>query len=190
MKLTEEIQKRIREEEGKLKIQEYINPHSRNGDPTTPNIYFEIDKDQNKGILMIQGKSKGNDVMQTYEPVIDFFDKNKKNIIEIDIEIGFEYLNSASVKAILIILLRNTEIKKNIKWYYKEDDEDIEDKGDDIQDVYQNSLKKKKEIVEKTGNKIKPVISNVFVSFEIIEKNEEDLKGFQNTVKKLVMFTI
>ena len=98
----------------------------------TPQIIF----DPSNNIFEISGRSLPENVVKTYEPVLQWIDQNLGQISR-DIVFTFrvDYLNSASAKMISLILTKLEEFYKSgvsieVKWYYNLDDDDIQSEGE------------------------------------------------------------
>ena len=98
----------------------------------TPQIIFDPGND----IYEISGRSLPENVVKTYEPVLQWIDKNLGSITK-DIVFNFrvDYLNSASAKMISLILTKLEEFYKSgigieVNWYYNLDDDDIQSEGE------------------------------------------------------------
>lgn len=100
-----------------------------------------LDKERN--IFEIKGKSLPENVNVFYQPIIDWFTEYFKNPNpETIITIQLDYLNTASSKAILSLLLVFEEALKKgsnikVRWYYEEDDEDMRYIGEEYADIIQ-----------------------------------------------------
>ena len=108
------------------------------------------------GIMDIKGVSIPENANELYDPIINFIKDILTNKVITKFNVCFDllYFNTSSSKLILDIfmLLKKMEksnIKVNIKWYYIEDDEEMQENGEDFRDI----------------NKLK--------LFEIIEKKDE-----------------
>ena len=107
------------------------------GTDDTPTIIL----DQGNGIFEISGRSLPEDVTTFYEPVLNWLEDyqdeaNDKTVF------GFKlvYFNTASSKLILDILMKLEEMHENgkevlIKWFFPEDDEDMEEAGDEFSEL-------------------------------------------------------
>lgn len=98
----------------------------------TPQIIF----DPSNHLFEISGRSLPENVVKTYEPVLQWIDQNIGKIQE-DVVFNFkvDYLNSASAKMISLILTKLEEYYKSgsnieVKWYYNLDDDDIQSEGE------------------------------------------------------------
>lgn len=109
--------------------------------PTIDSPYVNLDKHNN--VFEIKGKSLPENVNVFYQPIIDWFSDYFKNPNEETIiHFKLDYLNTASSKALLSLLLVVEDAVKNglivkVKWYYEEDDEDMRDIGEEYSDLIQ-----------------------------------------------------
>lgn len=89
----------------------------------------------------ISGRSLPEDVTTFYNPVLDWFDNyslapnDSTNMV-----FKMDYFNTASSKLILDILMKLEELSENgnqvkVEWYYREDDEDMEEAGEEYADI-------------------------------------------------------
>ena len=89
-------------------------------------------------VFQIKGPSFSEDIIEVYNPVISWIDDAIPSLEkELNCELYFTVLNSASHKKIFQILIKLNSFmddgkKINIKWYYDEDDEDIMEMGEDL----------------------------------------------------------
>ena len=98
-----------------------------------------LDKSTNE--FKFEGKSLPEDVREFYTPIhkwIDDYvlDPNDNTVVEFNLE----YFNSASSKQLLDVLERFAVLATNgkeisVKWYFSEDDEDMEDAGESYADI-------------------------------------------------------
>jgi len=107
------------------------------GTDDTPTII--LDKDG--GIFEISGRSLPEDVTTFYEPILNWLDDYQE---EANDQTAFSfklvYFNTASSKLILDILMKLEEMHENgnsvlIKWFFPEDDEDMEEAGEEYADI-------------------------------------------------------
>jgi len=103
----------------------------------TPKVV--LDKENNN--FEISGKSLPEDAMKFFEPIqkwiIDYI-KNPNQSTEF--KLNLEYFNSASAKKIVDILINLEDLSKSGKeikiiWYFGEDDELMENKGEEIKSI-------------------------------------------------------
>ncbi|MCQ2226853.1 MAG: DUF1987 domain-containing protein [Bacteroidales bacterium] len=106
------------------------------GTDDTPSV--TMDKDN--GIFLIQGRSLPEDVTEFYGPILNWIgeygeDPNSETVMTFKLE----YFNTASSKVLLDVLLKFEELKDktdvNIKWCYREDEEDIMEAGQEYEDI-------------------------------------------------------
>jgi hypothetical protein len=103
----------------------------------TPKIILDPDN----SIFEISGKSLPEDVTSFYEPILSWLGAYASEPLE-KTEFAFKliYFNTASSKALLDILMKLEEISEAgnevlIKWYYPEDDEDMEEAGEEYAEI-------------------------------------------------------
>lgn len=105
---------------------------------TTPEISFNL----KRGYLELKGVSLPEDTEGFYRELFDYLDRNKQAIADkkITVALMFLYLNTASsamVSRLLKFFERTDDGKNNvtIKWFYEEEDDDMEDVGKDFSTV-------------------------------------------------------
>jgi hypothetical protein len=102
-------------------------PDSFKSNPTkrTPWIILE------PGRIFIMGRSIPENPNDFYRPVQTWVTEYARNYTEKSkIELGFEYINTSSIKWIFTILRELSEMKEivknaNVTWYYERGDEDM-----------------------------------------------------------------
>lgn len=98
----------------------------------TPQVIF----DPNDELFEISGRSLPENVVKTYEPVLQWIDQNVGRLQNGAVfSFKVDYLNSASAKMISLILTKLEEFYKSgisieVKWYYNLDDDDIQSEGE------------------------------------------------------------
>ena len=107
------------------------------GTDDTPNVIFDADNE----IFEISGRSLPEDVTAFYEPILNWLDEyatvaKDKSVFNFKLV----YFNTASSKMLLDILMKLEEIYESgkevlIKWYYPEDDEDMQEAGEEYADI-------------------------------------------------------
>ena len=107
------------------------------GTDETPKVVL----DQENNLFEISGRSLPEDVVSFYHPVMEWLDEMETKPLE-NMEFCFrlDYFNTASSKLILDIFLKLDEIyqsgnKINVKWYYSELDEDLEEAGEEYSEL-------------------------------------------------------
>lgn len=107
------------------------------GSDDTPNVILDLQSD----LLEISGRSLPEDVVAFYEPVLEWLDEYIEHPKPTTVFcFKLTYFNTASSKVLLDILLKLEEVKSNghdviIRWYYPEDDEDMEEAGQEYADI-------------------------------------------------------
>jgi hypothetical protein len=97
----------------------------------TPGVY--LDKESNT--LRIDGNSYPENVSKIFDPILSWFVEYAKAPNPVSaFEFKLEYFNTASAKMILEIMSLMEELESSfeelsVKWYYIEDDEDMEEAG-------------------------------------------------------------
>jgi hypothetical protein len=102
----------------------------------TPRVIFDPESD----IFEISGRSLPEDVVNFYQPVIDWLDEyvrlpNEKT----EFVFKYIYFNTATSKLIQDILIRLEQIYETgnevvVVWYYEQDDEDMMDLGEEFKE--------------------------------------------------------
>ncbi|MFC2138787.1 DUF1987 domain-containing protein [Bacteroidota bacterium] len=107
------------------------------GTDDTPNVIFDADNE----IFEISGRSLPEDVTAFYEPILNWLDEYASNAKDKSVfNFKLVYFNTASSKMILDILMKLEEIYESgkeilIKWFYPEDDEDMQEAGEEYADI-------------------------------------------------------
>jgi len=107
------------------------------GTDDTPNVIFDLEND----VFEISGRSLPEDVTAFYEPLINWLDEYAEDPKESTVfSFKLVYFNTASSKLILDILMKLEEIHEDgkevlVKWYYPDDDEDMEEAGEEYADI-------------------------------------------------------
>jgi len=100
---------------------------------STPAVLFNVEK----GILMLSGKSLPENAIRFFEPIDkalnEYIQEYSQSLLHITCE--FEYINTASSKALYNLLHKATKALKHnvsIVWGYEEEDEDLKEQGEDF----------------------------------------------------------
>jgi len=107
------------------------------GTDDTPSVIL----DKENEIFEISGRSLPEDVTSFYEPILNWLDEYAENAnAKTVFSFKLVYFNTASSKLLLDILMKLEEMYENgndilIKWYYPEDDEDMEEAGEEYADI-------------------------------------------------------
>ena len=97
--------------------------------------------DKKNCVFEISGRSMPEDSGLFYEPILEWFEDYSKNPNpETTISFKLVYFNTASSKLILDILTKLEEMHADghpvtVKWYYPEDDEDMQEAGEEYADI-------------------------------------------------------
>jgi hypothetical protein len=103
----------------------------RQGGAQVPKVI--LDKEKNR--FEISGHSLPEDVFSFYNPILEWLDNYMKSPNEnTEFVLKMSYFNTASSKMIYEILNRLSILYENghnvrVKWYYADDDEDMEEAG-------------------------------------------------------------
>ena len=95
----------------------------------------------NTGIMQLSGKSYPENVDEFYAPVWEWIEADLiAPQVATTIDVSLEYLNTASAKMLLDILIKVKNLQSagnelKLVWKYYEDDEDMEDFADHIRTV-------------------------------------------------------
>jgi hypothetical protein len=107
------------------------------GTGRTPAVVF----DAPKGFLELSGRSIPENSLAFYKPLFDWIDDYvQKPHIQTLISFNLEYFNTSSSKCILDMLRKLERLaeeghKANVKWYFDEGDEDMEESGNDFKSL-------------------------------------------------------
>jgi SiaC family regulatory phosphoprotein len=108
------------------------------GSSHTPDVEFDGDK----CILSLKGRSTPENSIEFYRPLMEWLDKfgESKPPQKTSLNIRLEYFNTSSSKCILDIFKKVNSLYKDgidvvIKWYYEEEDEDMQEAGEDYSDL-------------------------------------------------------
>lgn len=107
------------------------------GTDDTPTVILDAENE----IYEISGRSLPEDVTAFYDPILGWLDEyasspNKKTIFTFKLV----YFNTASSKLLLDILMKLEQMHESgndilIRWYYPEDDEDMQEAGEEYADI-------------------------------------------------------
>jgi hypothetical protein len=107
------------------------------GTEDTPNVVL----DAAENVLEISGRSLPEDVSSFYGPILNWLaDYMKAPNAKTVFNFKLVYFNTASSKLILDILMKLEDLHKKgnevlIKWYFPEDDEDMQEAGNEYADI-------------------------------------------------------
>ncbi len=108
-----------------------------------------IELDHNSHTLLFQGDSRPENVQQFYTPVLNWLEDYSKHLyflkdlnnssIDVVCNFKFEYFNSSSAKYIMDIITKlsglESGINLKINWHYEEMDEDMQEAGEEFEDM-------------------------------------------------------
>ncbi|MCB8963874.1 MAG: DUF1987 domain-containing protein [Bacteroidales bacterium] len=107
------------------------------GTDDTPTVILDAENE----IFEISGRSLPEDVTAFYDPILGWLDEyasspNKKTVFTFKLV----YFNTASSKLLLDILMKLEQMHESgndilIRWYYPEDDEDMQEAGEEYADI-------------------------------------------------------
>jgi hypothetical protein len=103
----------------------------------TPKINF----DPEKGVLLMSGRSMPENVLDLFEPILDWVEEYCKYPADTTtLIVKLEYFNTSSAKCILELLrfLEKARMSNNnilVKWFYETDDEDMLETGEDFSEI-------------------------------------------------------
>ena len=106
--------------------------------PKTPKISFDI----SKGFFEISGRSIPENSIEFYKPVLEWLDDYAASPTkrETTFDVKLEYFNTSSSKCLVEIFRKLERLKRegvdvSIKWYYEEEDEDMQESGEDFREI-------------------------------------------------------
>ncbi len=97
--------------------------------------------DAGNNIFELSGRSMPEDVEAFYDPIIQWLEKYAENANnKTEFVFKMKYFNTASSKMILDILMILEELTESgkevlVKWYFPEQDEDMEEAGEEYADI-------------------------------------------------------
>ena len=100
----------------------------------TPKVLLDPEND----IFEISGRSLPEDVVNFYQPVLDWLDEYKEEPLDFtEFVFKFIYFNTATSKLVQDILIKLEEVseeghKVQVIWFYEQDDEDMLDLGEEF----------------------------------------------------------
>lgn len=100
---------------------------------TSPEVIMDFDK----GILDIIGESYPENAVGFYKPVFDWLNSAISAKKELTVNFRLDYFNTSSSKCVIDILDILDKYfadsgKIEVKWYYKEDDDDMLETGEEF----------------------------------------------------------
>jgi hypothetical protein len=120
-----------------------MNPLQINATDETPEVLL----DAKKNTFKLTGRSFVQNSVVFYDPILKWFSDyfispNPQTLIELK----FDYINSSSQKRIIEIILKIQQLKTaensvTVVWYYKSDDEDMLEKGQEFAEYFKLPFK-------------------------------------------------
>lgn len=103
------------------------------GTEDTPKVLL----DKGNGIFEISGRSLPEDAAEFFQPIIDWLSSYSGEANgTTEFVVKLEYFNTASSKMLLDMLTVLEDIDgASIKWYFYEDDEDMEEAGEEFSEL-------------------------------------------------------
>jgi len=102
---------------------------------------LKVDFNPSDGLLNLEGKSLPENADKFFTPLINWIKDYSENPADsTTLVMNIDYLNTASTKFMFTIFLKLENLKEqghNIlaKWYYADDDEDMQNIGEEFDDV-------------------------------------------------------
>lgn len=113
------------------------------GTDDTPEVILNPENDE----FEIKGMSMPEDVSGFYDPIIDWLEEYAENAKDKTVfSFKLSYFNTASSKAIMDIMMALKDIEDEgkeilINWYYPEEDDDMEEAGEEYEDITEAPFK-------------------------------------------------
>jgi hypothetical protein len=104
---------------------------------TTPKVKF----DPATGVMLLSGRSTPENSVEFYKQMLDWLDEYAGRPCQrTELNIKLEYFNTSSSKCLLDIFKSFNNLHKAgndviVKWYYEEEDEDMQEAGEDYSDL-------------------------------------------------------
>ncbi len=106
------------------------------GTEDTPTVL--LDKDA--GVFEISGRSLPEDAAEFYTPILQWLEDYTSNANNnTEFEMKLEYFNTASSKLLLDVLTKLEDIDNaKVIWYFHDDDEDMEEAGEEFEEIIED----------------------------------------------------
>lgn len=120
-----------------------MNPLQIEATEETPEVIL----DAKKNLFKLSGRSFVQNSVVFYDPILKWFsDYFQAPNPDTKIELKFDYINSSSQKRIIEIILKIQQLTTpknnvNVVWFYKSDDEDMLEKGQEFAEYFKLPFK-------------------------------------------------
>lgn len=97
--------------------------------------------DKENGRMEISGRACPEDPLEFYQPVFDWLDDYAEEPLEKTVfDFKLAYYNTATSKVLMMMMQRLEELANDgnnvlVRWYYLEDDEDMQESGEDYAEM-------------------------------------------------------
>jgi len=101
----------------------------------------QVQLDASSGEFLFAGKSLPEDVTSFFNPLMEWLDEYQSSAAaKTVVSFKMDYFNTTSSKMILDILMKLEEYVESdldvlVKWYFREEDEDMEEAGEEYEDI-------------------------------------------------------
>lgn len=102
----------------------------------------DVALDYESGILKFEGKSRPEDAMYFYEPILTWINRYVENPQpKTRVIINLEYYNSATAKVLksffeMFHKLTDAGFELALEWHYQEEDEDMREVGEELSSLF------------------------------------------------------
>jgi hypothetical protein len=106
------------------------------GSSKTPSVSFDT-----AGVLELKGRSIPENSVEFYKPLYEWVENyGSSPAPKTELHVKLEYFNTSSSKCLLDLFKKLESINAkgtdvSVKWYFEEDDEDMEEAGQDYQAI-------------------------------------------------------
>lgn len=98
--------------------------------------------DKQSGTFQIYGKSCPENATEFYKPIFNWFDHYKENPLRsTTLDFKMTYFNTVSAKVFYMIIAKMEDLfdsghNVKIRWFYPAGDEDVEEAGEEFDDIF------------------------------------------------------
>ena len=109
-----------------------------------------IDFDTTTGIFKVSGRALPEDALEFFKPIEDWLRAYSEDPLDMTVmEMSVDYFNSASTRYIFNILMSLEDLidagkQAKVVWYYRNDDDMIEAKGEELESILEVPFEMKK----------------------------------------------